>query len=465
MYILQVPNEPITRNESQMPLYIATKTCLQKLVRQVQDHSRRCQTSLVARRIQRRGHVALVEYTCQHSGRARHKFWWASSPRMPNGKYLANERVLHGLVFSGMRPSHYTRFVNGANLGMIEKRVRRSFVKNHLPSLEAEYEESTENALQLEIGMTMEDPDTWQGIDVCTDARHGHRRNAKDTSMVAIGNKTKKVLRHIHITKARDHVTQRHELIGVKDFYEYMDTKDTPVRIHVHDRNMAVNAHVKKLNGPINQNDRWHGIKSLKKAIESVGGGRKRDHGKTWHCQLEDKCEPIGTHAHWAIDQCQGDADTLRRLLRGVVDHYSNFHNNCPPASRCQTDPRYEPSRIVLWDPMAKTLLCNAIVKSTLYRGAEDFVHGMNTSHVESFNNVMNMYHDKRIYYSDEEYLARSYISVLYWNENSGREFTSTWQPPVGAGSCRGSSMKRNYKPATYFFQRNVWQRYFSSLA
>lgn len=452
------------RATSSVALYVTTKASLQKLVQQVQNHSRTCKGHLVPHKVQRRGHVGLIQYSCKRPGKMCHKFWWASSPLLPNKRYLVNEKILHGLIFSGMRPSHYTRLGKGAGLGVIESKVRRSFLEAYLPSIEEEYNESIETALQLEVAETLEDPDDWQGIDVCTDARHGHRRNAKDTSMVALGYKTKKVLSHVHITKERDPVTQRHELIGVKDFYNYLETVNTPVRIHVHDRNLSVNSYVKKLGGPTNQNDRWHGIKNLKKGIDSISRGTKKEHGKSWHLDMEDKVEPIGTHAHWAIEHCKGDADTLRRLLAGVVDHYSNIHDKCPATSRCKTDSNYEPSRILLSNSTVKSLLKNAITKSTLYTAAEDFVHGMYTSHVESFNNVMNMFHDKRIYYSDKEYLARSLIAVLYWNENSGREHTSVWQPTGSAGSTRRSAKKKTYKVSTFNYTTNVWKRYYSSL-
>ncbi len=55
-----------------------------------------------------------------------------------------------------------------------------------------------------------------------------------------------------------------------------------------------------------------------------------------------------------------------------------------------------------------------------LYRFAEYNVLGRDTAHFESFNNTMNMFHDKQIYYSDIEYCMRSHIAVLYWNDNVG---------------------------------------------
>jgi hypothetical protein len=41
-------------------------------------------------------------------------------------------------------------------------------------------------------------------IAILTDARHGCRRNAKDTNVVCIGNATHKVLREEHMTKDDD---------------------------------------------------------------------------------------------------------------------------------------------------------------------------------------------------------------------------------------------------------------------
>ena len=98
------------------------------------------------------------------------------------------------------------------------------------------------------------------GIDVCTDARHGHRRNAKDKSMVALVDHTKKVLGHFHVTKKRDPCTQRHERHGVEDFYKYTEDKEVPINLHIHDKNMGMNGLINIQNGPVNQNDLWHGI-------------------------------------------------------------------------------------------------------------------------------------------------------------------------------------------------------------
>ena len=70
------------------------------------------------------------------------------------------------------------------------------------------YDSSLQESLHLEIGSYEE----LDGIDIMTDACHGWRKNAKNSCMVAIGDILHKVLQCIHITKADNMVSQRHEL-------------------------------------------------------------------------------------------------------------------------------------------------------------------------------------------------------------------------------------------------------------
>ena len=72
---------------------------------------------------------------------------------------------------------------------------------------------------QAEWKLNDENTEEWHGINIITDARHGWRKNAKDTCVVTIGEKSSMVLLHTHVTKADDHVTQRHELLGTKQVY------------------------------------------------------------------------------------------------------------------------------------------------------------------------------------------------------------------------------------------------------
>ena len=240
-----------------------------------------------------------------------HSNIWSSSPYLPNKEYLVNHRICHALVCSGMLPVHYTRFSNTGGIGCISKEKRKVFHESHKQSLNDVYMESIEDALMAEIGMYEE----LDGIDIMTDARHGWRKNAKDTSVVAIGEKTHKVLQCQHVTKADDAVSQRHEMKGTSEIYRYFEAKNTTIKVHTHDRNMAVNKFVKTSGYTLNQNDSWHGVKSMKKALKSISSGPKYKEGSTWSEQLLDKEEPVATHVHWALRNCEQNPQKLQSQL------------------------------------------------------------------------------------------------------------------------------------------------------
>jgi len=341
--------------------------------------------------------------------------------------------------------------------------ARQTFFDDFKQCIEQEYLTSTEIALEVETAQYDLD-EGWQGINIMTDARHGWRKNAKDSSIVTIGEKSNKVLHHAHVTKADDHVTQRHEKLGTEWVYSYLESKDTPVAVHIHDRNMSINKLVRDKKGPVNQNDTWHGVKSLKKVLLTISSGPKYKKGITWHPELEDKVEPVCTHAHFAIRNCNGDPEQLRAMLLNVPEHYKGNHTNCHHTSRCKTDPHYEPSRIVITDQKAESLLRNAITGSLIYKNPQDFILGKDSSIVESFNNSMNIFHDKRIAFSDAQYLSRSHLAVCHWNENVGRGHTSVWKPKHDPKAPRSQKGKKNYVKCTYKYREQMWNGHIHSL-
>ena len=94
--------------------------------------------------------------------------------------------------------------------------------------------------------------------------------------------------------------------------------------------------------------------------------------------------------------------------MLNIVDHYKNIHTSCHENSRCRKDKNYEPSRIAITKPLAKKLLVNAILSSNIYKHPEDYIYGRDTFYVESFNNVINVYQNKRIAFGDEQYTTRN---------------------------------------------------------
>lgn len=91
-----------------------------------------------------------------------------------------------------MLPSHYFRFVDGAGIGKISKRKRHAFFEKVKKHLQEEYKDPVYTSVLEEVASNKNEE--LGTVNIMTDAKHGWRKNAKDTSVVAIGEKTHKVL-------------------------------------------------------------------------------------------------------------------------------------------------------------------------------------------------------------------------------------------------------------------------------
>ena len=99
--------------------------------------------------------------------------------------------------------------------------------KGYEDSIQKEYNKSTKTALFEECASYYDDK--FGEIDILTDTRHGGRKDAKDSSVVAIGEKTHKVLSCQQVTKADYIVSQRHHRIGTNIIYNYLNEKGVAV--------------------------------------------------------------------------------------------------------------------------------------------------------------------------------------------------------------------------------------------
>jgi len=168
---------------------------------------------------------------------------------------------------------------------------------------------------------------------------------------------------------------------------------------HAHDRNLALNAVIAK-NGAHHSFDRWHIARSAAKEMRAISSGTQKSKGTTWHPELADKVSRMRNHLYWAMDHCNGDEATLKRHLDSAIEHFQMRHDGCDPTSVC-CQPGYAPDYVVLQDPVAILLLTNFVRRSAIYRKPADYVYGRDTYLVESFNNVVLLYLDKRIHYRD----------------------------------------------------------------
>jgi hypothetical protein len=268
------------------------------------------------------------------------------------------------------------------------------------------------------------------------------------------------------VTKTDDPASQRHELVGTKKVYQYLEEHEEGpilVDVHVHDRNLSINKYIRE-NQPntINQNDTWHAGKSVEKQMAKVAKGPMRSEGINWHNQLFDKSASVRTHVQHAIRNCQQDPKKLRDGIMNAVQHYKNNHGSCDPAARCKTSDNYEPKKLIIQDPKAELLFEKALKSTIVHHCADDFVLGMDTFYVESFNNTLNMFQDKRIAFGLEEYTRRSQLAVCHWNENVNRPHTSMWTPPVVLAHVDpwAPKGKKTHKKRTFGYCASIWTKF-----
>ncbi|KAM7284747.1 uncharacterized protein LOC115313090 [Ixodes scapularis] len=147
--------------------------------------------------------------------------------------------------------------------------------------------------------------------------------------------------------------------------------------------------------------------------------------------------------------KCGGSATKLKTTLLNSMDHFCG--RNCVDDSPCKTTGQV-PSALVMKDPVTEKLLSSFLRSTTILKNAEDYIQAKDTYYVESFNNAMLIYLDKRIPYFDNSYNLRESLAVLDWNEHVGR------QSHIVEESCHPDRQggKKKYSMKTYSFIQEI---------
>lgn len=98
-----------------------------------------------------------------------------------------------------------------------------------------------------------------------------------------------------------------------------------------------------------------------------------------------------------------------------------------------------------------------------MYKNPEKYIACMDTHYVESFNNVILVYTDKRVHLGNLMYTTRTHLAILDWNENVDRECSSLRQYRR-AKNPRSIAPTRVLKPKTYNFVNRVWAAFYHLL-
>ena len=434
--------------------FVCENRSLMELVDITHKHGQICDHMLVPKQLTHNGHVAEMKWHCRNQ----HVIRWNSSSTL-GSQYTINYKMMLAFLCSGMSQAQYERFSEFSKTGTLTSHFMAKAALTFSAVISVVARESIHFALFDEIQSSKNKEE--DGISIMTDARHQCRKNSFYTSHVALGQHTHKVLNIQNVNKIEERSSQRHEIVGCEKMYEDFDRRDVKVNIHAHDRNMSVNKVIKSKNSVKNCNERWHAAKPVTKGIKAISSGALKNKGKTWHPELADKGALLRNHVYYSIDNCAGDPSVLRELLGNCVLHFQNIHSNCSSESKCKED-GYIPEFTILRDPVAVRLLTNFIQSTTLYKNASDYVLNRDTFYVESFNNSLLIYLDKRLHYKDNTYTLRMNLAVLNWNEHVDRPFTGRTLHYSEKNIARRRLGTKHYKKKTYGFVSDIWNLFVS---
>ncbi|XP_031559280.1 uncharacterized protein LOC116295571 [Actinia tenebrosa] len=181
--------------------FIACKATIRSLVKGLTGSKGCCSVCggfllLDSFQMERRGHCGRISFTCENN----HETVWFSSPILKS-KYVANLRVIHGFMSSGLTETQYRGFTEAASLGSVEHTYLDSVFNKlgYLSAVQSVYEDGIKSVIEdIQKEQAYVDND---GDIIITDARHDSSRNAQHTTVTAMSYYTNKIILTINWSK------------------------------------------------------------------------------------------------------------------------------------------------------------------------------------------------------------------------------------------------------------------------
>ena len=173
-------------------IFLSSKGSIDHILELLHQH-RNCNQVPEVSEVRFVGHAAMLRIKCLKCSFAT---GWNSSQYMTSTEghtpmFLVNMKMAHAYITSGLRKVQYETFCNGAGIGTLKDEKINKVKKIYMPIIQESADSSKQQALEEEIAST---ENVMSGIDIMTDARHGTRKNSKDTDVICLGEQTHKCL-------------------------------------------------------------------------------------------------------------------------------------------------------------------------------------------------------------------------------------------------------------------------------
>ena len=218
-------------------LYITGHEALHDLIAITAHHSRTCAGNYTLNATDRtvRGFWNQIRLSCS-SELCSHDKRWNTSSYIPGGESHVNKKMTHAFFASGVLPSQFDSLMSAAKISVSSRFSLTVSQKGEYHKIVREIAEAS-----MHKAMTEESENFSRPIHILTDARHGWRKNARQTDVVCMGGKHHKVIALETVTSKDDPVAQRHEKIGTIRLYDQLESLELCIETHCHDNNASIN--------------------------------------------------------------------------------------------------------------------------------------------------------------------------------------------------------------------------------
>ena len=139
-------------------------------------------------------------------------------------------------------------------------------------------------------------------------------------------------------------------------------------------------------------------------------------------------------HFTYTVDHAQQDKETATKIWKNAAAHLAGDHSKCleyNDEADCST------STIRLRTPKMVEVMTKFLEQKGLIDDFESYRNDRSTSFIESFNNTLAAFADKRLFFNLKALRLRHVLAILSWNEMRGRDLVGRKEAKVGPRNSR----------------------------
>lgn len=362
------------------------------------------------------GTQLFVTLTCIND----HKTFWKSQP-MLEGMAAGNLLMSSSILLSG---SSYNKVASLADILKLKFFSEKTFYniqdKYLFPVINEFWEQE-----QQSVFADLNNKDLWLSGDGRCDSP-GH--NAKYGTYTMIDQETDKIVEFQIVQVSEVNSSNAMEREGFKRCMDNIGDKGGKITVVATDRHVGIRSDMKRNYPDVeHQFDVWHLSKSITKKLNEKA--KKKDCG-----ELSPWIKSISNHLWWCAETCGGDPELLREKWISIVHHTANIHSwdtadlyhECahPPIPR-------EVARTKRWlrpGSPAHEALKEVIFDKNLLKDIKQLSLCCHTGNLEVYHSVQTKYVPKRQHFSYKGMVARTQLSALDHNANTGRQQATATQ-------------------------------------